>query len=266
MTALDYILGGLCAATLGLSLLYLQLGKHRPAILWGLAAWIVFGGGLALRFWQIEGTRDVADTTSEAKRLADTAEKQLETADRPWVTVGMEVVAAFKSTSDGKNVSLGMMTTMKNVGKSVAQNVGLKIAIYPQKDGQTVFTEPMERQQNLCSDTSDESGFLKLNLFPNEQGQLASSLTLSKDEIAAVAATYPKRVPYPALQPIIFGCVTYTFENSKRVHHTYFAYQVSRVNPKDPYHPYLFDSTNLPTNLKRIALIKFPDAKAHAVD
>jgi hypothetical protein len=81
-----------------------------------------------------------------------------------------------------------------------------------------------------------------------------------------VAVMFPKNIPYLPLQPIIIGCITYEFANSNRIHHTHFAYEVTRINPRDQFHPYLFNSESLPKTLKYIALLKYPDAKAHTVD
>jgi hypothetical protein len=87
------------------------------------------------------------------------------------LTVSLAVTAPFKTSDDGAGVSLGVATTVKNVGRSVAQNVGVTIAIYPQAFSPEIFTEPLKRQGSLCAGTPSASGFLKMTLFPMMKGR-----------------------------------------------------------------------------------------------
>jgi hypothetical protein len=258
-----------------------KANEHARAVWWSLGVWIIVGVGIAATALPMAYKADhelrvpgaLSPTDVAAKQLSDAlakqaelAARQLEATDRPWLAVALALNAPFKATTDEKNINLGFVVAVKNVGKSVAQNVGIRAVLYPQEWGQAMFTEPMKRQQALCTDKPDPSGFLKMTLFEGQEDSLPMSLTLSVDEIAVAAKTFDKKIPYPALIPMIVGCVTYEYPNSARVHHVHFAYEVVRYKPEDPYHPAVFDSKNLPKTLQRMGLLKYSDANAHKTD
>jgi hypothetical protein len=208
---------------------------------------------------------------------ADIASRQLELTDRPWLTASLVVTAPFKTSDDKVNVFLGVATNFKNIGRSVARNVGVKVTAYPQRlMSDFIFTEPLKRQRELCADDARKllnEGFLRLTLFPNEDGSLGTSIGFGREDLArtaaadmASAAKQGHSWPYPPFHPVIVGCVTYEFGSTARAHHTYFAYQVVKVNPERPGEMAAFNSDDLPGELRYIGLMKYPNAKTQDAD
>lgn len=156
-----------------------------------------------------------------AKSAAETAAKQLELTDRPWVTVDMFINSPLISTDNG--VQMDFVFVPKNIGHSPAQNVSINPHLVPIFIGEDV----REMQKRICeSAVQDQSVNFKYVLFPNEPYSEPMGLSMSVEAINAHWGKLPAGLHPDPIPITILGCVDYTYETSQRHHQTGFAIDV----------------------------------------
>jgi hypothetical protein len=160
------------------------------------------------------------DAQSEQSKAAQAqlviAQKQFETADRPWLSVdaASERPLLFRSLGAGITVKF----TVKNVGRSVANNAVVIADAFIGKSGEDVYGKAIKRQKQICEENT--TTITSHAVFPGDtftEGQLI---------IAEIPAMEREDVPFF----LIIGCVTYRFGDQPTRHHTYFIYDI--VGPK----------------------------------
>jgi hypothetical protein len=171
----------------------------------------------------------------------ETATKQLEMIDRPWLI--LQGVTAnnpgFTFSKDGR-AHLSIRPVIKNIGHSVATNITFdaKIIIPSQTDFASIAAQA---QKELCKPSEDkpvgshETTSVTLAesvLFPEEIEQSWSyGLDLEETEIAKKQTPVQiGGVPTGILAPAIVGCIDYRYPSSTHHHQTGFVYDVRRLN------------------------------------
>jgi hypothetical protein len=114
-----------------------------------------------------------------AKSAADTAAKQLEMTDRPWVAI--EVAITSPLIYDDKGVRLDFSFVPKNIGHSPAQNVLIAPELLPVFMGDDVS----EAQKRICKSAAQDTVFPKYVLFPEEPYSQPFGLSMSTESIIA---------------------------------------------------------------------------------
>ncbi len=103
------------------------------------------------------------DAANAATSAANTASRQLELTDRPWVSV--EAFIASPVIYDGKTIQANFSFVAKNIGHSPAQNVSIAPRLIPAFMGDDV----REMQRRICDGAArDKTVHLKYVLFPGE--------------------------------------------------------------------------------------------------
>jgi hypothetical protein len=206
-------------------------------------AWVTF------RQW-----RTMRDQAALMQDQLGVFNKQLEATDRPWLKVDVQAPQSFRRTGD--SLSLVLVITIKNVGKSVATNIETPFRIYPQAWGTDVFQEPIKQQADLCKGRlASGQNPSRLALFPDEQVTEGASGTFALSEAIEISKrTFPKELKYQGALPIIVGCVDYQFVTSPRHHQTGFIYQLIEFKPAFPNAGLFWDLAHMeiPTNEFRL--------------
>jgi hypothetical protein len=157
-----------------------------------------------------------------AKESADTAARQLEMTDRPWVAVDVSITSPLAYNDKGVEVEFSF--TPKNIGHSPAQNVLIDPQLLPIFMGDDV----REIQKNICDSAAKaQSRMPRYVLFPEEPYTQPFGLSMSSESIIAHWGKQPPGMGQPDPIPIaLVGCVDYTYETSRRHHQTGFAIDV----------------------------------------
>jgi hypothetical protein len=167
------------------------------------------------------------------KQSADTAQKQLDMSERPWVGIDrVEPVSPLNFDRTGGHLSLSFYMT--NFGHSPARDIRVIARLVPlplDKDHWDFAAE----QKALCVSfryLHDENGWAVTTIFPNSNDVVRYppdvGANIAPDEIKK-ATMYP--VPKQTLNLIyLLGCIDYRFTYSEDHHQTGFAYMVTPKN------------------------------------
>lgn len=129
-------------------------------------------------------------------KQADVAEEQLDLTDRPWLKVELALGGPFMRQQDS-SVSLPLILTLKNVGRSVASGIDVEFALIPNQWGDAVFSLPMNEQRRLCTlAISRNAQTRRLAIFPSDGEREPMSSSLGADQMAEVAKTFGNRFGY----------------------------------------------------------------------
>ena len=167
------------------------------------------------------------------KNSSDTAAKQLEQTERPWLTIDVTPDSSFEFTNDG-GVGFSIRPRIRNIGNSVATDITFdaRMVVPPMDNGSRFFHEPIDQQKQLCDKVANAplgpSDNLTMTLFPTSIDEsLSHGLSLSKADIdASKHAVVLKTGPGAIISPFIVGCVDYQFAAAIRHHQTRFIYLV----------------------------------------
>ncbi len=166
---------------------------------------------------------------TEARNATKAAQEQLETMDRPWVSITLAPDGPLAFTSDGLNVNLHVH--LENIGHGVANSVNIHHVGFLTNDP---FNEPMKRQDALCS-AKDSNGGIESSLFPGKSDDaLFIGDNISNAEIASNSIK-PRNAPAALITGLFFvGCVDYQYGLTTKHHQTRFVYQIGRAMPNTP--------------------------------
>jgi hypothetical protein len=199
--------------------------KRTPG--WEKAAVVVALGILAVNAWQSCETRKSADA---AKRSAETASKQLEMADRPWIKD--TVRSAFDFTAQNGAFSWAVTSRAENVGHSVAT------AIYPQAkliaiQGADFIDGPRRKARELCDEVSARFERVKSDpvvwsnaIFPGDWSEFVANTVLLPSEIKTGALDGGANLGQ-SFSPMLIGCIEYHYATSEKPHKTWFVYTLA---------------------------------------
>ncbi len=197
----------------------------------------------ALTAYQLIQLKVSADA---AKSAADTAAKQLEMSERPWIKVKLVSHGPFTFSSSGY-ANLGLQFALKNVGHSVAAGVTIETRMFPVL-GNEVFTKSIEHQKEVCAIARerkiDPQGLAggALSLFPEDESPSPYTVDVAIDKPSIDSTIFRKDRFFPGSQeiyPIVVGCADYQFTFESGHHQTGFIYEVRQLNPADRFHPML---------------------------
>jgi hypothetical protein len=167
---------------------------------------------------------------TEARNATKAAQEQLETMDRPWVSITLAPNGPLTFTNDGLNVNLHVH--LENIGHGVANNVAIHHVGFLTNDR---FHEPMKRQDALCSPDKLTEGGISSSIFPGKSDDsLFIGDNISNAAIASNSITSPN-APGAIITGLFFvGCVDYEYGLATKHHQTRFVYQVGRAMPNMP--------------------------------
>lgn len=211
-------------------------GKHR-------LKFEVAGVGVAIALLAINAVvlYEVKLQADAARRQVRIMQDQLEATDRPWVPVQAHIASAL--TSDASSLSITVLFTGQNIGKSPAQFVGVDAELVPS------IGPPMLRQREICAMQAARyahaSNFGGAMLFPNQLGPEFSEsfgLLLSwKDlgdywkQFVPIAAKDNKTTRGTDLVPLdVTGCLGYA-SPTKAYHQTGFSYRIRLIDGQIPF-------------------------------
>jgi hypothetical protein len=208
-------------------------GGQRRTPGWEKAAVLVALGILGVNAWQSYETRKSAGA---AKSAAETAQKQLEISDRPWMKDLVKADSALTFDNKG-NANLTIIGSAKNIGHSVATGVTMN-AQWIALPMDEYFTEPTKRQTEFC----DKIAKTQLDpmkwgaaVFPDDHADTRMTLSISRKDIDASRVPF-KGQPGKNFGSFIVGCIDYQYSSSTQRHQTRFVYDVFCLNPKEPNH------------------------------
>jgi hypothetical protein len=174
-----------------------------------------------------------ADQTS---RSANTAAKQLELIDRPWISVAFTPDAALVFRNN--QIQSSLRVHFKNVGHAVATDVFVSVKEFLTNDP---FREVLPQQDRACDGAAIRkkgADTLGMTLFPNtEDNSLWIGVGIPMSEIMAnltdthLTPDFHDKVFGPIY---LVGCVDYQYAASPIHHQTRFAYQVGRALTNAP--------------------------------
>jgi hypothetical protein len=184
--------------------------------------WVQFAGvAILLAYTVFTGLMYCANKKSAnaAKSAADTAARQLELAERPWVDANVAIDGPLSWDINGGNMALKV--AMRNTGHSPALSVG----IWPSVLIGTKGANAVNYRPEACS-TAEKMSNLGVALFPNTNFEQPESVTINKDTIENEKAS--KEFPgsnfgEAILSPTIVICIAYrpAFKSGTTYHTAY---------------------------------------------
>ncbi|OFW13154.1 MAG: hypothetical protein A3H27_07210 [Acidobacteria bacterium RIFCSPLOWO2_02_FULL_59_13] len=190
---------------------------------------IAYDQGCSMR----QATEATQKAAGAAEQAAETASRQLEMADRPWIKEIVSSGAQFMI--DRGAISWAVLVKAENVGNSVATGVFVEAKLIAMKDAD-YFDGPANAMNQFCDDIAKQSPINPkrwgVSIFPNDAGDLlgASPIMFPKEVEEAVldgGATLGK-----SIFPMIIGCIDYQFATSSVRHQTRFIYDVIYRDPE----------------------------------
>jgi hypothetical protein len=164
--------------------------------------------------------------------------RQLETTDRPWLSVSVWLgdagdqlpVSPFARWPEGPTVRLAVGYQVKNVGKSVANRVAVNIGMVYLEDFKIFRDWPQElvkRQKETCAEQR-RIALSEGPLFPNEEFRRTQYLT-------NIPPPVPRFIPQSRggqlpeqVSVMVFGCVDYYAGSGNDIlHETDFMYDAA---------------------------------------
>ncbi|HWZ43518.1 MAG TPA: hypothetical protein VNW97_08565 [Candidatus Saccharimonadales bacterium] len=157
------------------------------------------------------------DSADAAKRAADTAAKQLEMAERPWVLVNIEIDTPLIFDSSGAHA--GLVATFKNIGHSPA------IRIWP--DAEILPIEPIDmakererfcREREIPQSTNPSIGE---TLLPGGDTKQQWAMNISRKDIGPEQKVgQDSKTANGSIMPVVIVCVPYRSTFNHSVYHT----------------------------------------------
>ena len=173
-------------------------------------------------------TKKAADA---AKSAADTASKQLELAERPWVDTAIAIDGPLVWNVNGMNVTVKVAT--RNIGNSPALSVFSSPLLLVGANAENASNYRAHVCEN--ADNATRHGDLGVALFPNGspvERQYSTSIGNNEIEQQKASKEFPgSNFGKVVLSPTLVICTTYrpTF-NSKTVYHTAYIVDLFKIN------------------------------------
>jgi hypothetical protein len=148
-------------------------------------------------------------------------QKQLESADRPWVKVDVSIISGLSAPplpSAKISVIAKFVFDTTNTGGSPAQNIHISSRLFPGWD----LARHRAWQKDECpKNPGTPFGLTGYVLFPKDHYQYEQTAGLETRDLDLYRAHPPPNIPH--LVPVrLVGCVDYTFESSPTHHQTGF--------------------------------------------
>jgi hypothetical protein len=162
-----------------------------------------------------------------AKSSADTAVRELELSERPWVDADVRINGPFAFDVNGANLSV--LITIRNTGHSPAFNTTINPRLMILFGG----PDPFQLRNEVCRDAIREvstSGF-GISLFPNANFQSPTKVGFGKEEIEKAGQGFGANLRGAIVGPRLIVCIAYrpTFNNTS-VYTTGYIFDVSRID------------------------------------
>jgi hypothetical protein len=165
----------------------------------------------------------------------DTAHRQLEATERPWVKIDFKI-GVQGLTFDAGGFSLPLEAVFNNIGHSTATSAFAATKMFL-ASGNAIFTEPIKRQHDLCDPLrklpvrTEKMGDMMLTIFPSDaDASMTYGQGVGQPELDATPNFEPPPPGGKRIVPIIVGCVDYQYDASDRHHQTRFIYEVQRLD------------------------------------
>jgi hypothetical protein len=172
--------------------------------------------------------RHLADATTKAaiaaKSGADTAARELELAERPWVDAQMVIDGPFEFNLNGVNVHFKFQ--LVNTGHSPAVAVNIHPFMVSAFSTGPTAEEARNQTCSGASQTAVKRPGFGVTLFPNHPFEESLSFGMGKDDIAKAS----QRIPGQIIWPNLVVCIAYRSTFSDRVYHTAYVLDLLKID------------------------------------
>jgi hypothetical protein len=168
------------------------------------------------------------ETLNASRQQADTAQRQLELSERPWMEVKDPPRLVGPLRFDEKGAHASFQFSFCNVGQSVAEDVDF-YPVWLAAPGHNPLAE-----QNEACDAAREGHPAHPNLashwtiFPTNCAPSMWQMNILKTDIDAAVNGWAPGSGNSFLELFLVGCVDYRFTFEKKRHQTKFAYELFR--------------------------------------
>ncbi len=234
-------IGVLFVVTFAFAFHYWQQKNYTIALRWSFLAYLFVGLGIAfaLHYYVVE-PREAANTDPIPPTPTD----------RAWLSVDVIPNGPFIYRGDTGNLSVRF--TIKNTGRSVANEVEIHAKAFAVTWGDAIFTEPANQQKELCGSIEPKLTPIGITVFPDSPETIDFTFGITKQEMEAHRIENTNMVAL-----VLVGCVDYLSSNHPSHHQTGFIYEIKFSDlKKDPAHPFTMRiGQEVPTD--KLLLIKY---------
>jgi hypothetical protein len=219
---------------------------------------------------QADRTKELADST---KTLADAAKAQSDTLRQQFFS-SQQVIESQRAniavsvysvdhpmTFQEHGMSFAFTLALANNGAFAANDVRMRYTLYFSKFGQSIFTEPGQRQRDLCKppvqSTLSRDSSPKVSIYPGRAApeQINGGWGFADQDVM------PRRndPPHPiGLIPIVVGCVDYMSGAMPKWHQTGFILEIRRKDEDG-----IVPTKDIPANAMQIDRYIFDQGESH---
>ena len=172
-------------------------------------------GLLIVNIVQSCATRKAADATKSA---AQTAARQLELAERPWLTSTVSVASDL--TYDDLGGHLTLHYVVENIGNSPAISVVISPELYP-----TTRLDSFYERRRICTDSQASKSSFGYTIFPKRPVEVYVSITMAKQDMAIAS----KAVGNSFLPVDVVDCIGYRTSFNDSAYYIGNIYQLGRL-------------------------------------
>ena len=210
--------------------------------------------------------RDSADAAkvaaNAAKSAAETSAKQLEMAERPWMSANFVITSPLKFGGEGGRVTVSLL--LKNSGHSPAMQGTYELKfIVPFLEHPDSFKE----REEVCKRVEGGSALphnrrFNATWFPGDQTPIDISLPITRSDIQNSLVDIPRSLfpdtplnfPKPTIWPVLIGCIAYrpTFANT--TYSTGYVLDLLHVDPASGSILFLEPTGDIPAGALRFRL------------
>jgi hypothetical protein len=204
---------------------------HHPAAPWrkGLlqTGAVVIALGLLIVTWsQSRATsRAIQQAFSAAKSTAEATARQLELAQRPWISIDTFIESPLTFTPEG-SAKVSVNFVIRNVGNTPAKALSVEPKISIASQGEQ---DPVVQRSKVCEENRNQGAGADGTLFPKvEFTKSVTFLGDAKDIVKESQRT-------GSFSPVVIVCASYqsTFDDSAR-YTTGVIYYLRRIDPSHP--------------------------------
>ena len=220
----------------------------------GLIILIVYTGATIKMY---RANKEAADA---AKSAADTAARELELSERPWISADFSAVSPLVIDSAGLRITI--QTTITNVGHSPAVKAAESLKLYTSF---LLTPDPWKMRDEVCHEAERDSNAilshtntgLTQTWFPGNQPPRIATYPISRDEIIK-GMVQPSQVPHGMNPPPWYSvniayCASYYSSFSSKQYHTGYLLQIVRSKLLPP--PRLFQNFSLGSEITPVTII-----------